>query len=461
MIDISKIILYIEVTIKEQFRHKIWRMEMKKFTFFAVTVLSLFVISACVSSRPVYKANIITKEFSEETEIILTTSSPVKYKTTRLKDFPGLILSFPEDQIYLGDDEISIKNTGPINSIKKEFYYSNGSDRQFLAFLIIELTQDLPFKIDNSGNSIRIVIKNPAASHSSSIVEVQNDKNENNGGNGQEKTQIIPGYIVGPGDILSIEVWTYPDISRDVTVSENGDIKLPPMKEKVDVLGLNITLLEDKLESVLSKYLVEPIVFVKVIEFNSQRVIAIGETSTGIYPLKRETTLVEFISQIGGPTENADIHNMRLIRKDGSILTYDLSLLMNDPLERGKVLLAGGDMVYFPPLEDNTIYVLGEVSSPGNIPVKENFTLLDAISEAGGYTDKAVTRSIIVISGGIENPKAIRVNLKKVLKEGDFSQNPELNAGDIVYVPKSFVSDLTTWMGLMTQSLYLYVLFGR
>lgn len=428
---------------------------MKKFTFIAVAVLSLFVISACVSSRPVYKANIITEEFPEETEIILTTSGPVKYKVTRLKDFPGLILSFPEDQIYLGDDEISIKNTGPINSIKKEFFYSDGSDRPLLAFLIIELTQDLPYKIDNSGNSIRIVIKNPAASHSSSIVEVQNDKAENNRDYGEEKTQIIPGYIVGPGDILSIEVWTYDDISRDVTVSEDGDIKLPPMKEKVDVLGLNITLLENKLESVLSKYLVDPIVFVTVKEFNSQRVIAMGETITGIYPLKKEITLVEFVSQIGGPTENADIHNMRLIRKDGSILTYDLSILMNDPQEGGKVLLAGGDTVYFPPLEDNSIHVLGEVSAPGIIPIKENFTLLDAISEAGGYTEKAVIRSIIVISGGIENPKAVRVNLKKVLKEGDFSQNPQLTAGDIVFVPRSFVADLATFLGLMTQGLYI------
>ncbi len=449
------------MTIKEHFRHKTWRMEMRKFTFFAVAVLSLFVINACVSSRPVYKANIITEEFPEETEIILTTSSPVKYTVTKLKNFPGLILSFPEEQIYLGDDEISIINEGPISSIKKEFYPGDGSDRPLLAFLIIELTQDLPYKIDNSGNSIRIKIKNPAVSYASSNVEMQNDKNENNGGNGQEKTQIIPGYIVGPGDILSIEVWTYDDISRDVTVSENGDIKLPPMKEKVDVLGLNVTLLEDKLEAVLSKFLVEPIVFVTVKEFNSQRVIAIGETSTGIYPLKKETTLVEFISQIGGPTENADIHNMRLIRKDGSILTYDLSMLMNDPQVGGKVLLSGGDTVYFPPLEDNTIYVLGEVSAPGNIPVKENFTLLDAISEAGGYTDKAVTRSIIVISGGIEDPKAIRVNLKKVLKEGDFSQNPELNAGDIVYVPRSFVADLTTFMGLMTQSVIMSVYLRR
>lgn len=428
---------------------------MKKFTFIAVAVLSLFVISACVSSRPVYKANIITEEFPEETEIILTTSGPVKYKVTRLKDFPGLILSFPEDQIYLGDDEISIINEGPISSIKKEFYPGDGSDRPLLAFLIIELTQDLPYKIDNSGNSIRIKIKNPAASHTSSIVEVQNDKAENNRDNGEEKIQIIPGYIVGPGDILSIEVWTYDDISRDVTVSGSGDIKLPPMKEKVDVLGLNITLLEDKLESVLSKYLVDPIVFVTVKEFNSQRVIAMGETSTGIYPLKKKTTLVEFISQIGGPTENADIHNMRLIRKDGSILTYDLSMLMNDPQEGGKVLLSGGDTIYFPPLEDNKVYVLGEVRTPGTFPLKENFTLLDAISEAGGYTEKAVIRSIIVISGGIENPKAVRVNLKKVLKEGDFSQNPQLTAGDLVFVPRSFVADLATFLGLMTQGLYM------
>ncbi len=95
MIDISKIILYIEVTIIEQFKRIIWRMEMKKLTVFAVAALYLFVMSACISSRPVYKANIITEEFPEETEIILTTPSPVKYKVTELESFPGIILSFP------------------------------------------------------------------------------------------------------------------------------------------------------------------------------------------------------------------------------------------------------------------------------------------------------------------------------------------------------------------------------
>ncbi len=73
-------------------------------------------------------------------------------------------------------------------------------------------------------------------------------------------------------------------------------------------------------------------------------------------------------------------------------------------------------------------------------------TLVDAITEAGGYTRDAVTRSIVVIRGELGSQQGIRVNLKRILKEGDVGQNIELKPGDIVYVPKSFIVDVERFL---------------
>ena len=81
-------------------------------------------------------------------------------------------------------------------------------------------------------------------------------------------------------------------------------------------MGLNAPLLEEKLGEALTKYLIDPVVFVTIKEYNSHRVIALGETTTGMYTLKRKTTLLEFLGQIGGPTDNADVAHIKLIKKD-------------------------------------------------------------------------------------------------------------------------------------------------
>lgn len=191
------------------------------------------------------------------------------------------------------------------------------------------------------------------------------------------------GYLVGPGDVLSIEVWRQPEVSRDVVVDEEGEIRLPPIK-KILVMGMTVPQVEEKLTEALSKYLIDPAVFVTIKEFNSQRVVALGETKTGMYTLKRRTTLVEFLGQIGGPTGEADIFHIKLIKKDGQSFTYDLNELMKNPQKSEDVLVSGGDTLYVPPLEMNKVYVLGKVNSPKAIPIKGKLTLIDAITEAGG-----------------------------------------------------------------------------
>jgi len=114
-----------------------------------------------------------------------------------------------------------------------------------------------------------------------------------------------------------------------------------------------------------------------------------------------------------------------------------------------------------PPLAINKVYVLGEVKESKVITLKGKMTLVDAITEAGGYTRDAVIKSIIVIRGELGSQKGIRVNLNRILKEGDIGQNIDLKPGDIVYVPKSFIVNVERFLRIIALPATWYFWYLR
>jgi polysaccharide export outer membrane protein len=405
--------------------------------------LMVLISLSCVSYRGVHLVNLTTKEMPSETEIVLTTTKPVQYKETKVENPPRLVISFPKDAVYGNEREELVINKGPIRKIRNEYRQGEGKSERRLNSVIVEFAQDVPYKISQSGSSIIIRIKN---SNLSSLPSHEEETNIEAQLQTSGKNALIESaYLIGPGDILAIEVWKQLDVSRDVRVDEKGEIRLPPVR-KISVLGLTASESEEKLTEALSKYLIDPIVFVTIKEYNSQRIIALGEIAAGMYTLKRRTTLVEFMGQIGGARENADIFHIKLIKKDGKILTYNLNELIHDPQKSEEAILSGGDTLYVPPLEINKVYVLGEVRTPKIINIKGKLNIIDAITDAGGFTPDAVTKSVIVVRGELGSQKGIRVNLNRVLKEADIGQNIELMAGDIIYVPKSFIVDIERFL---------------
>lgn len=416
---------------------------MKEIPAKALIALTILAFISCASNKSVHLLNLSAKELPSETEIVLTTTDPVQYKDTKLENPPCLIINFPENRVFSSEKDEMIINKGAVKKIKNEYYQNGPKGQRLLSFVIVELAQDLPYKISTSGSSIIIRIENPKESEGTAHKEKIKIEAE-----AQIRDKNLPiesGYLIGPGDVLSIEVWNQPDMSRDMIVNDKGEIRLPPIKA-MSVMGSTTYQLEDKLVKALSKYLIDPIVFVTVKEYNSQRVIALGEIQTGMYTLKRKTSLVEFLGQIGGPTDNADFSKIKLIKKDGEIFSYNLNELISDPKKSDEVLVSGGDIIYVPPLEIHRVSVLGEVKSPKIINIKEKFSLVEAITEAGGYTENAVTSSVIIVRGELGALKGYRIDLNRILKKGDIRLNIELKPGDIVYVPKTFIADVERFL---------------
>jgi polysaccharide export outer membrane protein len=123
------------------------------------------------------------------------------------------------------------------------------------------------------------------------------------------------GYVIGPGDLLSIDVWKEEELSKQVSVRLDGKISLPLVND-VQAAGLTSTELRNHLTEQYKDFVDVPEVAVTVIESRSKRIYLLGKVNApGEYPLQKDMTIVQAISLAGGLAEWADSSDVKLIRK--------------------------------------------------------------------------------------------------------------------------------------------------
>jgi polysaccharide export outer membrane protein len=80
-------------------------------------------------------------------------------------------------------------------------------------------------------------------------------------------------------------------------------------------------------------------------------------------------------------------------------------------------------------------YILGEVVNTGEYPLAKDLTVLQAFALAGGFTEWASKKEIILYRKENGNDKVIRINYKGLIKNKDFSQNVPIKSNDTIIVP--------------------------
>jgi polysaccharide export outer membrane protein len=126
-------------------------------------------------------------------------------------------------------------------------------------------------------------------------------------------------YVIGPLDKLGIHVFQVKDLSMDnAQVDASGQIELP-LIGKVMAAGKTTGQLADEIAARLGeRYLQSPQVSVTVEDSASQKVTVEGEVKQpGVFQMKGRTTLMQAIAMAGGPGDNADLHNVAVIRSVG------------------------------------------------------------------------------------------------------------------------------------------------
>jgi polysaccharide export outer membrane protein len=258
---------------------------------------------------------------------------------------------------------------------------------------------------------------------------------------GQTSRGAIQEYRVGPKDVLKITIWGHEDLSRQVVVSADGSFQFPLIGD-VSVAGLTPGAIESRLRDLLGKdYLVNPQVSVSVQEFRSQRIFVLGEVEKpGTYAMTGQTTLLDVLSQAGGPGKNAgrQVVVVRFPSSEGPVapdaagsvtLRTNLKRLLDGDAGEN-IPLRNGDTVFVPKL--TSFFVLGEVVRQGAYAIEKETSALEAVTLAGGFTDRAAPSGARILrkrADGVQD--AIDVDLTDAK-----AREVNLIEGDTLLVPR-------------------------
>jgi polysaccharide export outer membrane protein len=236
-------------------------------------------------------------------------------------------------------------------------------------------------------------------------------------------------YLIGEGDTLQISVWSVPELSGPAIVRPDGKITLPAAGD-VQAAGMTPAQLGEKLTAVLGNFVKKPVVTVTVTGITNNRVyVSGGGVPAAVHALSGRTTLFQFLCGLG-TLENADLHRSYLLRNQQR-LEIDFHRLFADGDFTQDVELRSGDILFFPENRLNKVYVLGAVKEPKFLIYRPGMRVLDAILEAGGFTEYARENEVTILR---KDGNRIRVKAGDLMKGKDVAFNLHLEAGDYVTV---------------------------
>ena len=160
-----------------------------------------------------------------------------------------------------------------------------------------------------------------------------------------------PAYVIGPQDVLDINVWKETEMTRVVPVRPDGKISLPLIND-VQAAGLTPQQLAAAVTEKLRKFMTEPQVTVIVTAINSQRIFVVGEVlRAGAFPLIPGMTVLQALASAGGFTTFADekrIHVMRLVNGKHIEMPFNYREVLKGDNPDQNIKLEPGDTVVVP-----------------------------------------------------------------------------------------------------------------
>ena len=195
-------------------------------------------------------------------------------------------------------------------------------------------------------------------------------------------------YRLQKNDSISMTMFQEPAMSRSGLIGKSGSISFP-LIGSVDLVGLTVTELEEKLVELYKKdYLVDPKISVIITGYATKSVIVSGAVVNpgGVpYPDEGTISLAQAIAASGGITEMGDTNRITIVRKKGGSMVTTMN-------QAGEVELLAGDtaLVHMLPMNQVilTATISGEVNRQGEIqlPASGKLDILSAIAKAGGLS---------------------------------------------------------------------------
>lgn len=270
-------------------------------------------------------------------------------------------------------------------------------------------------------------------------------------------------YRLSPGDVLSIQLWAYPEITppiQDATnikavgypIDPNGRVHLP-LVGSVKVSGKTLAEVNTFLRSQFSKYLKHPDVVVRVLSYEGRRYFVNGQVlKSGQYTLNDQPiSLYTALGQAGGiDTKTGDTTNIQLIR-NGSTYNLNTIQLEKNGLSLHNLLIQPNDTIFVNTKQDQKLYIMGESSKSQAISLRDQgMTLSDVLGESEGINPySASAAKIYVMRTDLNNNESTiyHLNLSSIGNLALANQF-QMKKNDIVYID---ASGLARWQRIMNQ----------
>ena len=266
-------------------------------------------------------------------------------------------------------------------------------------------------------------------------------------------------HRIKPGDVVDILVYGHPEISRAIAVNPNGTVNYP-LLQNIPVDGLTLNELREIIVVQLSKIIVQtPFVTLTLVETYTINVVVLGHVlRPGSYQIPVNATVQGAIGQAGGFLAGANLSGIKIIQKkqdsaarheEARIVDLREFLINGDP----DLLpaLGNGDIVVVPGFSGSiAVKVLGEVNRPGSFDIVfGNNNLLDVLFLAGGPTKEADLTRVVISSPRAGQNQELHVDLKERMIATIYEQVPDVQPGDVIFIPKKRTSAWRVMLGLV------------
>lgn len=273
-------------------------------------------------------------------------------------------------------------------------------------------------------------------------------------------------YLLNAGDILTIYLWAYPEITPPNNTINNNDASQAngyqidqqgyirfPVIGRYKAAGKSLDQVNQELRSQLARYLKVPDVIVRVLSYQGQRFSVQGNVVKGgqFFLTDLPTSIYTALGMAGGvDSQLGDNTSITLIRQGQ---TYNLNSI---ELEKAgyslhNLLIRPNDTIYVNSRENQKIYVMGESGKNQSLPIREQgMSLSDVLGESMGINSISASRSKIYVVRSHMNSPITEIYHLDLSSIGDFglANQFKMQGNDIVYVD---ASGLARWQRVVNQ----------
>lgn len=265
-------------------------------------------------------------------------------------------------------------------------------------------------------------------------------------------------YILGPGDIITLNVTEIAELNADYTIDGEGNINIP-YAEKIQITGSTRNEAEILISEVLSEFYKDPQVSVAIKEFKSSIAYITGEVTkpASILLTEKKISLIDAIIDAGYIKDQKTFDKKALLRRRGEIYNIDLYALLNEMNTDLNIFLQEDDVIHVQKKNEDQIYVFGEATQ-GTYSLFENSNLTKLLSNAKINQLTANANKIYVIREDLRTPFKADIyllnakNPNALLLANKFPLLPQ----DIIYIAPSEIVRWNRVISLITPQSGLF-----